>query len=118
MANARVVKHPRFWYFFAHLDLRKMTFTEPVYFVPSAVVHGYARPVSGMRSAFLFSANVSPGSRDKWAPYRLSIAEVGPAVLRIIDGLPLALQGSAQVSRLSAVPDLVWVRQLPKSRAA
>ena len=118
VANARVVNHPRFWYFFAHLDLRKMAFTEPVYFVPSAIVHGHARPVSGMRSAFLFSANVSPGSRDKWAPYRLSIGQVGPAVLRIISGFPLTLDGSAQASRLSAVPDLVWVRQLPRRRAA
>lgn len=118
VADARVVKHPRFWYFFAHLDLRKMAFTDPVYFVPSAVVHGHARVLSGGRSRFSFLANVSPRSRDKWAPYRMSRAEVGAAVLRAIDCLPLALQRSARVERLSAVPDLVWVRQLPKRRAA
>ncbi len=118
VANARVVNHPRFFYFFAHLDLRKMVFTEPVFLVPSAVVHGHARPVAGMRSAFLFSANMDLGSRDKWAPYRLSIAEVGPAILRIIDAFPSALQGSASVSTLSAVPGLVWVSQLPASRVA
>ncbi len=118
VAIARVVNHPRFWYFFAHLDLRKMAFTEPVYLVPSAVVHAHARHLSAKQSWFFIQANVSATSRDRWAPYRLSIAEVGPAVLRVIDGLPLALQGSAQVGRLSAVPDLVWVSQPPASRVA
>lgn len=118
VANARVVKNLRFWYFFAHLDLRKMAFSEPVYLVPSVVVHSHATPMPGKRSHFLFAANVDARSKDKWAPYRLSIAEVGPAVVRVIEGLPLALQGSAHVSRLSAMPGMVWVKQLPKRRAA
>jgi hypothetical protein len=118
VAAARVVNDPRFWYFFAHLDFQKMAFTEPVYLVPSAVVHAHAYQMSGKRRDILFYANVSPGSRDKWAPYRLPIAQVGPAVLSAISGLPLALQRSAQVDRLSAVSDLVWVRQLPKRKAA
>ena len=58
VASARVVNHPRFFYFFAHLDLHAMVFTEPVFLVPSAVVHGHARPIAGMRSAFLFAANM------------------------------------------------------------
>jgi hypothetical protein len=118
VANARVVKHPRFWYFFAHLDFRKMSFTEPVYLVPSAIVHAHARPMAGSMSEFLFNANLSTHSTDKWTPYRLSISEVGPAVLRVISGLSVALPASAQVSKLTAVPGMVWVKQLPTTRAA
>ena len=118
VASARVVNHPRFFYFFAHLDLHAMVFTEPVFLVPSVVVHGHARPIAGMRSAFLFAANMDLGSRDKWSPYRLSIAEVGPAVLRVITGLPLRLQASSQVGGLTAMPGMVWAKQLPAKRAA
>jgi len=118
VASARVVNHPRFFYFFAHLDLHAMVFTEPVFLVPSAVVHGHARPIAGMRSAFLFAANMDLGSRDKWSPYRLSIAEVGPAVLRVITGLPLRLQASSQIGGLAAMPGIVWAKQLPAKRAA
>ena len=118
VANARIVKDRRFWYFFAHLDFRKMAFTEPVYLVPSTVVHGHARAISGNRSEFLFLANLSPRSKDTWAPYRLSIAEVGHAILRVIDAFPSALQASASVSTLSATPGLVWVSQLSTRRVA
>jgi hypothetical protein len=118
VADARVVNDPRFWYFFAHLDFRKMAFTEPVFLVPSAVVHAHAYHTASKLSDFLFYANVSPGSRDKWSPYRLSIAEVGPAVLRMISGLPLRLQASAKVGGLTAMPGMVWAKQLPTKRAA
>ena len=118
VANARVVNHPRFFYFFAHLDLHAMVFTEPVFLVPSAVVHGHARPIAGMRSAFLFAANMDLGSRDKWSPYRLSIAEVGPAVLRVITGLALRLRASSQIGGPTAMPGMVWAKQLPAKRAA
>jgi hypothetical protein len=95
-----------------------MAFTEPVYLVPSAVVHSHARPISGNRVEFQFVANLSPRSRDKWATYQLSIAEVGPAILRVIEAFPSALQSSASISSLRDMPGLVWVGQLPKNRAA
>lgn len=118
VANSRVVKHPRFWYFFAHLDFRKMAFTEPVYLVPSAIVHAHARRMSATMSEFLFNANLGAHSTDKWTRYRLSITEVGPAVLSVLSDLPVALQASARVSKLTAMPGTVWVKQLPTSRAA
>ena len=117
VANDRVVNHPRFWYFFAYLDFRKMLFAEPVFLVPSDVVHARPRH-TGKQSFFVFHANMSAKSRDRWAPYQLSIAEVGPAVLRVITGLPLRLQASAQVGGLTAMPGMVWAKQLPTKRAA
>jgi hypothetical protein len=95
-----------------------MVFTEPVYLIPSAIVHAHSRHRSAKESWFVVHANTSAASRDRWAPYQLSIADVGPAVLRVISGLPVGLQRSARVNRLSAMPGLVWVKPLPKRQAA
>src|SRR5438445_3532617 len=108
VASARVVNHPRFFYFFAHLDLHAMVFTEPVFLVPSAVVHAHARRMSATMSEFLFNANLGAHSTDKWTPYRLSITEVGPAVLSVLSDLPVPLHASARVSKLSAMPGTAW----------
>jgi hypothetical protein len=39
----RLITHPRFWYFFAVFSPELMSFQEPVFLVPSAVVHGISQ---------------------------------------------------------------------------
>lgn len=78
---------PLFWYFFAHFDLQSMTFTEPVFLVPSHFVH--KRPSRGPlvrngRYRFSVDANLAPKSKDKWSPYRLTLAELGPKIVEIL----------------------------------
>jgi len=76
-----------FWYFFAHFDLKSMTFTEPVFLVPSTFVHkqgGRGALMPNGRIPFQVRANLGPKSKDKWTPYRLSLAELGPKIVEIL----------------------------------
>lgn len=78
---------PLFWYFFAHFDIATMTFTEPVLLVPSTFVHKQAGRNSLLRNGripFRIQANLAPKSKDKWSPYRLSLAELGPKIVEIL----------------------------------
>jgi hypothetical protein len=78
---------PLFWYFFAQFDVKSMSFTEPVFLAPSSFVHRQA--VRGVtvrhgRTRFVVQANLDPKSKDKWSPYRLSLAELGPKIVEIL----------------------------------
>ncbi len=111
----RLFDDPRFWYFFAYLDLRQMGFRDPVFLVPSNVVHKQAR--SGTHEGeivFQVAANMGAGARDKWVPYRLSTKDVGKRVLEIIKELR-ATSGSTQLVRAVGLPGVLWVT-LPGSR--
>jgi hypothetical protein len=103
----RVVNHPRFWYFFAYLDVGRMAFSDPVFLVPSAIVHRHGSGPANKRQ-FSFEASMSPKSRDQWVPYRVSTIEVGHKVLEIIAAFPRRLQASGPPTGLAKLPDLVW----------
>ena len=95
----------RFYYFFAHFNTVTMTFTEPVFLVPSTFVHKYARRGKGTRRGgaipFQIKASLGPESQDEWTPYRLTLAELGPRIVEILKELGASkdelLSGAAHV---------------------
>lgn len=112
----RLINDPRFYYFFGFFDRKTMTFRDPVFLIPSTVVHQHAMPriVRG-RWHFTFQASLKPGARDRFSPYRVSIAAVGKQLLEIIR--EFERQQSARPSRaqrLAGLSDVLWVQ--PKSR--
>jgi hypothetical protein len=113
--SGRVISDPRFWYFFAHFDVKAMRFTDPVFLVPSGFVHKHARNGTIYGEAqFAVSASLEPKSRDKWAPFRLSQVEVGPRLLEILGTLRSSKRPTARLAELTK-PDIFWVA--PRVRA-
>jgi len=77
----------RYWYFFAHFDPKTMRFTEPVFLVPSSFVHRHARRGRRTRNgaiSFQIKASLGPDAHDKWTPFRLTLAELGPQIVEIL----------------------------------
>ena len=105
----RLVDDPRFWYFFAYLDRRQMTFRDPVFLVPSTVVHAHGHKMSGRRKLFTFTMSLAPGSHDQWSGYRLSPLALGKRIVQIIRGLPLRAGRPAQRAAIATLPDVVFV---------
>ncbi len=106
----RLVSHPLFWYLFAYLDRKTMTFADPIFLVDSATVHAHAVP--RLRNGvwhFGFQASMGPKGHDMWVPYRVHPADLGNQVLQI-------LRGHAQLTALDLAsmrgiqdPDVLWV---------
>lgn len=99
-----------YWYFFAHFNLITMTFSDPVFLVPSAFVHKHAR--KSKRGGVLeiqFKASMEPDSRDRWVQFRLSIKDLGPRILELLQA-----QAASKALRATANPsdlgDLLWIR--------
>ena len=110
-----VISDPRFWYFLAHFDIKAMRFTDPVFLAPSTFVHKHARngTIYG-QAQFAAYASLEAGARDKWAPFRLSQAEVGPRLLEILVTLRSSQEPMPRLADL-AKPGILWVQ--PKTRA-
>ncbi len=105
----RLVTHPRFFYFFAYLDPRSMQFADPVFIVPSAVVHEHAIPhLHGDTWHFDFDASLGPDATDRWVPYRVHLVDVGRRILALIDELERS-QSAAGLGALQSLSDLLWV---------
>jgi hypothetical protein len=81
----RLVDDTRFFYFFAHLDLKACRLSELVLLVPSTVVHADVRMLDseGLRGFRLF-ASLHPLYRDRWSPYRVPLGDLGQRVVEII----------------------------------
>jgi hypothetical protein len=112
----RLVSDPHFYYLFGFFDRKTMTFRDPLFLVPSIVVHQHAMPrLVGGRWRFTFQASLKPGARDYFSRYRVSRDEVGKVLLGILDqleGQPTArTSAAASVGKLANV---LWVR--PHSR--
>ncbi len=82
-----------FWYFFALLDLSAMGFRDPVFLVPSAVVHRLGRRMRNGRVRFSLSLSMRPQSRDRWVPYRLQSVELGKRLVEVIEAQPFQRKG-------------------------
>jgi hypothetical protein len=95
----RLVSDPRFYYLFGFFDRKTMTFRDPMFLVPSAVVHQYAMPrlVKG-RWRFTFQASLKLGARDRFSPYRVNRDDLGKALLKILEQLERQL-GAAGTPR-------------------
>jgi len=99
-----------YWYFLAHFDLSTMTFSEPVFLVPSTFLHKHARNgIRGGAVQYQFKASMEPGSRDRWVQFRLSLQELGPRILELLQA-----QGASAAAPATASPwqlrGLLWLR--------
>ncbi len=102
----RVRDDPRLWYFLALYDMRQLRLQDPVFLIPSAVLHKLARSGKTNRGVhFEVLANLSPTSRDQWSPYRIALRDLGKRLLEIIDEAPL----TASSRRLKLPPDSVML---------
>lgn len=107
LPEKRVSNDPRLWYFLAVYDPRQLGFHDPVFLIPSAVLHRLARRGRSRRGIrFSIEANLALGSHDHWSPYRVAPRDLGMRLLGIIDEAPLAL--TSRSTRLPSGSLLVW----------
>jgi len=106
--RSRVVTDRAYWYFFAHLDLKAMTFSDPVFLVPSKEVHKHCCSGKPEDLNCSFLANMEERARDRWVPYRVARKEVGNRVLDILGDLRAQRRGPA-LAQLEGLADVVWV---------
>jgi|ERR1700686_1234600 len=102
----RIVSHPLFWYLFAYMDPKTMAFGDPLFLVPSALVHASLRQRQGT-TYLAFHASMSPSSHDEWVPYRVHPADLGKRVLHILN-----TGGRLPKASVVAIPqgsDFIWV---------
>jgi len=94
--KTRLRNDPRLWYFIGLYDERQLRLQDPVFLIPSAVLHRLARRGKNRRGIqFDVVANLSPSSRDQWSRYRIALADLGKRLLEIIDQAPLSTSGEA-----------------------
>src|SRR5438094_5450674 len=105
----RLRNDPRLWYFVAVYDLRQLRYLDPVFLIPSAVMHRLGRCGRATRGIqFEVIANLLPTSRDKWSPYRVALSDLGKRLLEIIDEAPL--KATADVPTLAV--EGVWLSRI------
>ena len=103
----RIVTHPLFWYLFAYLDPKTMAFGDPVFLVPSALVHAGLREANG-KTYINFSASMAPNAHDRWRPYRVHPTDLGKRVLQILKtGGRLSSAGPLTIP--AGGPGLIWI---------
>src|SRR5207302_4309458 len=81
----RLISHPLFWYLFAYLDRKTMSFADPIFLVDSATVHVHAIP--RLRDDvwhFGFQASMGSKGRHMWLPYRVRPEALGERVLQML----------------------------------
>lgn len=106
----RLISHPLFWYLFAYLDRKTMTFADPIFLVDSATVHAHAVP--RLRNGawhFGFQASMGPKGRDMWVPYRVHPADLGNRILHILHGQPQSATIDLSAMDSMRDPELLWV---------
>lgn len=82
--KAPLVNDKRLWYFLAHLRVKAMRYTDPVFLVPSEffnehALHGIGRGMIQMQ----FKASMEPSARDLWSQWSL-----GRQILQLSGSLP------------------------------
>ena len=77
-----------FYYFLGCFDLTTMRFVDPVFLVPSIVLHrrGMLRK-RGRLWHLHFFASMQPDSQDEWARYQVRQKNLGRMLLRLLDSL-------------------------------
>lgn len=108
----QLVSDPRFYYLFAFFDMKTMTFRDPLFLVPSDVVHNHAQPRRvGNRWHFEFQASLKDGARDQFSAYRVSRDQLGKVLLKIIEHFEQqARAGRLSTASLENLADVVWIR--------
>lgn len=80
--------HPRLWYIFGYFDEAIRAFSDPVFVVPSTYLHTRAKAHGKGHVRMDVDANMEPGSRDQWVPYRTSVHGIGRRIEEIFRNLP------------------------------
>jgi hypothetical protein len=105
----RIFTHPRFWYFFAHFDAAHLAFRDPLFLVPSAVLHALPSIARARgRVGFNFEASMKPDSRDRWVEYRTTVRDIARRFESIFTSLPVESPGER----------LAWKRFMERPAAA
>jgi hypothetical protein len=106
----RLVDHPLFWYLFAYLDVKGFCLGDPIFLVPSSVVHSHGyRKLKNGRWHFELQARMSPTSKDVWAPWQVLSADLGKRVVQIIREAIKNPTGPALPDDLVKTPGGLWV---------
>jgi hypothetical protein len=80
--------HRAFWFFFAHLNSRRLEFANPCFLVPSIVFYRKApRWRVKNKTMYEFAASMSPTSRDQWCRYRVDTKDIGRRLLEILSDM-------------------------------
>src|ERR1700731_2491621 len=70
----RLSNDPRLWYFLGVYDPHQLRLYDTCFLVPCAVLLRLSRYGTKRRGIeFVIDANVAPGSRDRWTPYRVAL---------------------------------------------
>jgi hypothetical protein len=105
VAKQRLINHPAFWYFFAHLDQENMQLGPTCFLIPSMTFHEQALRLDlGKDWEFHLTAMLESDATDQWTGYRVARREIGARLMAIIDDLG-GRQGdeaSAPLSRVQA----------------
>ena len=108
----RLVSNPYYWYFIARLDIKLMRFTNPVFLIPSTVLHKIGDPQrKGAFVWFVISPNMGNRSRDKWKPYRVDPLQLGKHLLKIMNDLNKHRGQAASLVKLPTNRDVLFVRR-------
>lgn len=115
----KLFSDPRFYYLFAFFDKTTMTFRDPIFLVPSAVVHQHAMPrLVGGRWRFTFQASLKPDARDFFSRYRVTRSTLGKQLLKVIRQLEAQQRNASLRMPLTlALDGVLWVQPRPRRRA-
>jgi len=84
---------PRLWYFLGVYDPHQLRLCDTCFLVPSAILLRVSRYGKSRRGiVFVIDANLAPGSRDRWTPYRVALKDLGKRLLEIIDDAKLTAE--------------------------
>jgi hypothetical protein len=108
---------PQFWYFLAHFNVATMTFTEPMFLVPSTFLHKHARRGTSVGKSgipYQIKASLDPDAKDKWRPFRVTIAQLGPRIVEILS--EFAAAQAALAEEANKVGNVLVVRRRRQAR--
>ena len=113
----RLRNDPRLWYFIAVYDPVQLRLLDPVFLIPSAVMHRLARQGRTKRGIlFKVIADLVPTSRDKWWPYRVALRDLGQRLLELIDDTSLTAEVGSAALPAGAVMIGLALRRASRAR--
>ena len=109
--KAPLVNDKRLWYFLAHLRVKAMRYTDPVFLVPSEffnehALHGIGRGMIQMQ----FKASMEPSARDLWSRWLLQWSR-GRQILQLLGELAATPAPGEHAADLILLPGVVWLGQ-------
>jgi len=115
----RLIDHPLFYYVFGCLDIFAMAMRDPLFLVPSAVMHSAGgRVLSRGKVSLSINASMERTSHDRWHQYACAPRDLGTRVERLLEqAVAEPLLGTPAGRGLAELPDLVWVGSIQRADA-